>query len=164
MRGRPCCSSPGEAPCGGSSTQSWAPCRALTHAVPVRSFDSSVLEYRRLLPLLAQAGLEPWAVDVVGWGFTDAGFATDRDTVLGPAQKRDHLYAFWKAQVGLNPVALQGPAGKQHHPGALCSPQPSAQPARSCCTLGGPLAMASLSLHREAPSRGPRRCRRSGGQ
>ena len=78
-----------------------------------------------MLPLLS-ASLDTWAVDVVGWGFTDAGFATDPSTVLGPQQKREHLYAFWKAKVSLaasagldrtHKLQRQSAAAAQPHPG-----------------------------------------------
>jgi len=36
----------------------------------LHGFDSSVLEFRRLLPLLA-AQNETWVVDLLGFGFTD---------------------------------------------------------------------------------------------
>lgn len=36
----------------------------------LHGFDSSVFEFRRLLPLLA-ADNETWAVDLLGFGFTD---------------------------------------------------------------------------------------------
>lgn len=34
---------------------------------------SSCLEWRHAYPLLEEAGLEVWAVDVLGWGFSDLG-------------------------------------------------------------------------------------------
>lgn len=34
---------------------------------------SSCLEWRYTYPLLEEAGLEAWAVDVLGWGFSDLG-------------------------------------------------------------------------------------------
>lgn len=78
------------------------PCATDASAKPpivlVPSFDSSILEFRRLFPLL-EARREAWAVDVAGWGFTDAGFAADKATPLGPQQKREHLFSFWKQQV-----------------------------------------------------------------
>lgn len=61
----------------------------------LHGFDSSSLEFRRLLPLLEKK-LEAWTVDLVGWGFSDSGAATQTDMQLGPQQKQDHLYAFWK--------------------------------------------------------------------
>ena len=33
----------------------------------LHGFDSSALEFRRLLPLLAKAGFAPYAVDAAGW-------------------------------------------------------------------------------------------------
>lgn len=39
----------------------------------LHGFDSSVLEFRRLLPKLASIGANAYAVDVLGWGFTDVG-------------------------------------------------------------------------------------------
>lgn len=66
----------------------------------LHGFDSSSLEFRRVLPLLEKK-LETWAVDLVGWGFSDSGAASHKDMRLGPQQKRDHLYAFWKEKVML---------------------------------------------------------------
>lgn len=37
----------------------------------LHGFDSSLLEFRRLLPELQADGAEAYAVDVLGWGFTD---------------------------------------------------------------------------------------------
>ncbi len=39
--------------------------------VLLHGFDSSSLEYRRLLPLLGPLGLDSYAVDILGWGFGD---------------------------------------------------------------------------------------------
>lgn len=36
----------------------------------LHGFDSSLLEFRRLLPKLEDLGAEVYAVDVLGWGFT----------------------------------------------------------------------------------------------
>ncbi|ONM25036.1 alpha/beta-Hydrolases superfamily protein [Zea mays] len=41
--------------------------------VLLHGFDSSVLEWRYTYPLLEEAGLEAWAVDILGWGFSDLG-------------------------------------------------------------------------------------------
>ena len=73
----------------------------------LHGFDSSSLEFRRLLPLLEQS-LETWAVDLVGWGFSNSGAASHSDMKLGPKQKRDHLYAFWKEKVrfSMSPFCL----------------------------------------------------------
>ncbi|XP_060182622.1 alpha/beta hydrolase domain-containing protein VTE7-like [Lycium barbarum] len=54
-----------------------------TEANPVvllHGFDSSRLEWRYTFPMLEEAGLETWAVDILGWDFSDV------------ASKRDHLY------------------------------------------------------------------------
>ncbi|KAK9805237.1 hypothetical protein WJX72_008092 [[Myrmecia] bisecta] len=74
--------------------------------VLLHGFDSSCLEFRRLHPLLSEHH-PTWAVDLVGWGFTDCGFGDMRDINLGPQQKRDHLYAFWKDKIQ-EPMILLG--------------------------------------------------------
>ena len=55
----------------------------------IHGFDSSVLEFRRLLPLLAKEN-ETWAVDLLGFGFTDrlAGIQ------FSPIAIKTHLYYF----------------------------------------------------------------------
>lgn len=37
----------------------------------LHGFDSSLLEFRRLMPELGELGAEAYAVDVLGWGFTE---------------------------------------------------------------------------------------------
>jgi pimeloyl-ACP methyl ester carboxylesterase len=68
----------------------------------LHGFDSSVLEYRRLLPLLA-AQNETWAVDLLGFGFTDrlAGLNFSLNDI------KTHLYCFWKNLIN-QPVILVG--------------------------------------------------------
>lgn len=67
----------------------------------LHGFDSSSLEFRRLWPVLEES-VETWAVDLVGWGFSDSGAAKhQKEMKLGPKQKRDHLYSFWQQKVGL---------------------------------------------------------------
>ncbi len=68
----------------------------------LHGFDSSVLEYRRLLPLLATQN-ETWAVDLLGFGFTDrvAGIK------FNPSDIKTHLYDFWKSLIN-QPVILVG--------------------------------------------------------
>ncbi|KAJ4834886.1 hypothetical protein Tsubulata_049521 [Turnera subulata] len=73
----------------------------------LHGFDSSCLEWRYTLPLLEEAGLEPWAFDILGWGFSDLAGET-----LPPcdvASKRRHLYQFWKSYIQ-RPVILVGPS------------------------------------------------------
>lgn len=68
----------------------------------LHGFDSSVLEFRRLLPLLATAN-KTWAVDLLGFGFTEriTGFA------LSPKAIKTHLYYFWKTLID-QPIILVG--------------------------------------------------------
>ncbi|MCJ8280402.1 MAG: alpha/beta hydrolase [Rivularia sp. ALOHA_DT_140] len=68
----------------------------------LHGFDSSVLEYRRLLPLLA-AQNETWTVDLLGFGFTDriAGIKFD------PNEIKIHLHGFWERMIN-QPVILVG--------------------------------------------------------
>ena len=72
--------------------------------VLLHGFDSSCLEYRRLFPRLASEA-ETWAVDLLGWGFTDAQDGGVGD--YSPEAKRAHLYAFWK-QCVKRPMVLCG--------------------------------------------------------
>ena len=66
----------------------------------IHGFDSSALEYRRLGPRLAAQGIDTYAVDILGWGFTQledvASFSAQSkvdalksfvETVLGPESK-----------------------------------------------------------------------------
>lgn len=68
----------------------------------LHGFDSSILEFRRLVPLLATKN-EAWAVDLLGFGFTDrlAGIP------FSPAAIKTHLYYFWKTLIA-QPVILVG--------------------------------------------------------
>jgi pimeloyl-ACP methyl ester carboxylesterase len=68
----------------------------------IHGFDSSVFEFRRLLPLLA-ADNQTWAVDLLGFGFTDriAGVS------FSPLAIKTHLYYFWKTLIQ-QPVILVG--------------------------------------------------------
>ncbi len=68
----------------------------------VHGFDSSVLEYRRLLPLLA-AQNETWAVDLLGFGFSDRPYGIK----FNPNNIKTHLYCFWKSLIN-QPVILVG--------------------------------------------------------
>lgn len=67
----------------------------------LHGFDSSVLEFRRLLPLLA-AKNETWAVDLLGFGFTDR-----IEIPFSPTTIKTHLYYFWKTLIN-QPVILVG--------------------------------------------------------
>lgn len=68
----------------------------------LHGFDSSVLEFRRLFPLLAEQN-ETWAVDLLGFGFTDRFF----DLSFAPEAIKTHLYYFWKTLIQ-KPVIVVG--------------------------------------------------------
>jgi len=68
----------------------------------LHGFDSSVLEFRRLLPLLAESR-ETWAVDLLGFGFGDRV----SDLTFSSAEIEAHLHAFWQDTIQ-RPVILVG--------------------------------------------------------
>ncbi len=70
--------------------------------VLLHGFDSSVLEFRRLLPLLGQQK-STWAVDL--WGF---GFNPRLPGLCFSAKEiKSHLHSFWQNQIN-QPVTLVG--------------------------------------------------------
>lgn len=68
----------------------------------IHGFDSSVLEFRRLLPLLA-VHHQTWAVDLLGFGFTDRPTGVQ----LSKTAIKTHFYHFWKTLIN-QPVILVG--------------------------------------------------------
>lgn len=68
----------------------------------LHGFDSSLLEFRRLLPLLATQN-STWALDLLGFGFTQRNL----DIPLNPANIKTHLYHFWQTKIK-QPVILAG--------------------------------------------------------
>ncbi|MEG4999257.1 alpha/beta fold hydrolase [Microcoleus sp. B4-D4] len=68
----------------------------------IHGFDSSVFEFRRLLPLLAEKN-ETWAIDLLGFGFTERG----ADLAFSAMAIGTHLYSFWKSLIS-QPVILVG--------------------------------------------------------
>ena len=68
----------------------------------LHGFDSSVLELRRLLPLLAKE-TETWAVDLLGFGFTERL----PELSFGTEAIKTHLYHFWQTLIN-KPVILVG--------------------------------------------------------
>ena len=68
----------------------------------LHGFDSSIFEFRRLLPLLATQN-ETWAVDLLGFGFTDRL----PNLKVNPGAIATHLYHFWKSLIN-QPVILVG--------------------------------------------------------
>ncbi|GAB2297138.1 hypothetical protein Dimus_031237 [Dionaea muscipula] len=75
--------------------------------VLLHGFDSSCLEWRYVYPLLEEAGLESWAIDILGWGFSDLGL--ERRPLCNAASKSDHLYQLWKSHIK-RPMVLVGPS------------------------------------------------------
>ncbi|XP_051117629.1 uncharacterized protein LOC127242214 [Andrographis paniculata] len=73
--------------------------------VLLHCFDSSCLEWRSAYPLLEDAGLEVWAIDVLGWGFSDL----EKRPPCNVASKRYHLYQLWKSHIR-RPMTLVGPS------------------------------------------------------
>ncbi|MDY7003309.1 MAG: alpha/beta hydrolase [Cyanobacteriota bacterium] len=68
----------------------------------LHGFDSSIFEFRRLLPLLA-AQNQTLAVDLLGFGFTDRL----PNLKINPKAIATHLYYFWKSWIN-QPVILVG--------------------------------------------------------
>lgn len=76
-----------------------------SHTSPIlllHGFDSSVMEFRSLVPLLA-AQQETWAVDLLGFGFTDR----IPGVLFNPFAIKTHLHSFWKTLIK-RPVTLIG--------------------------------------------------------
>jgi pimeloyl-ACP methyl ester carboxylesterase len=68
----------------------------------LHGFDSSVFEFRRLLPVLAPS-FETWAIDLLGFGFTER----PSQLTFSPATVKEHLYYTWRTLIG-RPVVLVG--------------------------------------------------------
>ncbi len=68
----------------------------------IHGFDSSIFEFRRLLPKLSPY-CETWAVDILGFGFT----SRIPNIKFSPKTIKIHLYHFWKTLIN-QPVILVG--------------------------------------------------------
>ncbi|XP_059445452.1 alpha/beta hydrolase domain-containing protein VTE7 isoform X3 [Corylus avellana] len=66
--------------------------------VLLHGFDSSCLEWRYTYPLLEEAGIEAWAVDIL-----------ERLPPCDVASKREHFYQLWKSYIK-RPMILVGPS------------------------------------------------------
>ena len=64
----------------------------------LHGFDSSCLEYRRIGPELAEQGIDTYAVDILGWGFTQL----DDVTSFSADAKIQALKSFVKSKFGVN--------------------------------------------------------------
>lgn len=70
----------------------------------VHGFDSSSLEYRRLGPQLAAMGIDVYAVDLLGWGYTQL----ENVKSFSAAAKVEALQGFWKTVGGNGEVVVGG--------------------------------------------------------
>ncbi|RZC58508.1 hypothetical protein C5167_005806 [Papaver somniferum] len=73
--------------------------------VLLHGFDSYCLEWRYTYPVLEEAGMETWAVDILGWGFSDLSILPPCDVTA----KREHLFQLWKSYIR-RPMVLVGPS------------------------------------------------------
>lgn len=69
----------------------------------LHGFDSSMLEFRRLLPKLA-IDRSVFAIDLLGFGFTDR----TRIDVITPEIIKAQVYGFWQTVMGKQPMTLVG--------------------------------------------------------
>lgn len=70
----------------------------------VHGFDSSSLEYRRLGPQLAARGIDVYAVDLLGWGYTQL----ENVKSFSAQAKVEALQGFWKTVGGNGEVVVGG--------------------------------------------------------
>jgi len=70
----------------------------------LHGFDSSLLDFRRLVSALAERGAEVYAVDLLGWGLTQ----TEGVKSLSPHAKREVLKAFQMEIAGERPMHIFG--------------------------------------------------------
>ncbi|PZO42427.1 MAG: 2-hydroxy-6-oxohepta-2,4-dienoate hydrolase [Pseudanabaena frigida] len=68
----------------------------------LHGFDSSLLEFRRLIPKLALSH-QTWAMDLFGFGLTER-LANGQ---VSPESIKEHLYYFWKTAIA-KPIVLVG--------------------------------------------------------
>lgn len=73
-----------------------------TPMVLLHGFDSSLLEFRRLFPLLTD-NHQVWALDLLGFGFTERKIDVD----YSPQNIKAHLWEFWSKMIQ-KPIILVG--------------------------------------------------------
>lgn len=83
-----------------------SPGSSSTPLLLLHGFDSSCLEWRRAYPALESRGLEPWALDILGWGFSATQEAGVRS--FSVEAKRAHLVEFWRKHMGARPAIVVG--------------------------------------------------------
>jgi pimeloyl-ACP methyl ester carboxylesterase len=128
--------------------------------VPVlllHGFDSSSMEFRRFLPRLHEGGIEAWALDLFGNGFTE--FAAG--SACTPEKRREHLLAFIE-QVVQRPCLVLGASLGASAAIDLAVEHPSSvvglvlvdgQAFESAPQLPGPLAALGVQVLRTVPLR-----------
>ncbi|KAJ1634478.1 Alpha/Beta hydrolase protein, partial [Pavlovales sp. CCMP2436] len=82
-----------------------SPASAGTSGDPIlllHGFDSSCLEWRRLIPLLEQKGRTVVAPDILGWGFTDRSAVRD----FSATAKLAHMTAFCELVIGVQSTVV----------------------------------------------------------
>jgi pimeloyl-ACP methyl ester carboxylesterase len=72
----------------------------------LHGFDSSVLEWRRLLPWLS-GDFEVWAIDLLGFGFT----ARPSGLSFSPKAIKTHLYCLWKTLIAKPAIVVGASMG-----------------------------------------------------
>lgn len=73
-----------------------------TPVMLLNGFDSSLLEFRRLIPKLAPH-TETWALDLLGFGFTERPEGVE----FSPTDMKTHLYSFWQQMIQ-RPMIIAG--------------------------------------------------------
>lgn len=68
----------------------------------LHGFDSSLLEFRRLMPKLA-AHTETWTLDLLGFGFTER----PEGVAFSPTDMKAHVHSFWQQMIK-RPMILVG--------------------------------------------------------
>jgi len=79
--------------------------KATLPIILVHGFDSSCLEYRRLGPKLAELGIDTYAVDLLGWGYSQLD---DSVKSFSADAKVDALKGFWEVVGDNKPVSVAG--------------------------------------------------------
>jgi pimeloyl-ACP methyl ester carboxylesterase len=78
--------------------------KSLLPLLLVHGFDSSALEYRRLGPQLASMGIDVYAVDLLGWGYTQL----ENVKSFSAAAKVEALQGFWETVGGNGELVVGG--------------------------------------------------------
>ena len=72
----------------------------------LHGFDSNLLEYRYMLPMVEDVPYDVHFLDILGWGFTERPVSTSFS--YSPASKREHLRAFIEQVIKKKEIVLVG--------------------------------------------------------